>query len=54
MGDMAHGHDNAISVQPGKSRSLTMTFAEAGDILVGCHEPGHYDAGMKATLSVVD
>jgi uncharacterized cupredoxin-like copper-binding protein len=54
MGDMGHGHDNAISVQPGKKGTLTMTFTKAGDILVGCHEPGHYDAGMKATLSVVD
>ena len=54
MGEMAHGHDNALSVEPGKTRSLTLTFAEAGSFLVGCHEPGHYDAGMKATLTVVD
>jgi uncharacterized cupredoxin-like copper-binding protein len=53
-GGMSHGHDNALSLQPGETGSLTMTFAEAGSLLIGCHEPGHYDAGMKATLTVVD
>ena len=54
MGEMSHGHDNALSVEAGETGSLTMTFAEAGSLLVGCHEPGHYHAGMKATLTVVD
>lgn len=54
MGGMSHGHDNAVSVAPGKTESLTMTFADAGTLLVGCHEPGHYAAGMKATLTIVD
>ena len=53
-GGMSHGHDNALSLKAGASGSLTMTFAEAGSLLIGCHEPGHYDAGMKATLNVVD
>lgn len=53
-GGMSHGHDNALSLGAGESGSLTMTFAEAGSLLIGCHEPGHYDAGMKATLTVVD
>lgn len=54
LGHMAHGHDNALSVEPGDTGSLTMTFASAGSIVIGCHEPGHYDAGMKAKLTVVD
>lgn len=53
-GAMSHGHDNALSLEGGESGSLTMTFAAAGSLLIGCHEPGHYDAGMKATLTVVD
>jgi len=53
-GVMSHGHDNALSLKAGETGSLTMTFAEAGSLLIGCHEPGHYDAGMKATLTVVD
>lgn len=53
-GGMSHGHDNALSLEAGETGSLTMTFAEAGSLLIGCHEPGHYDAGMKVVLSVVD
>jgi uncharacterized cupredoxin-like copper-binding protein len=53
-GGMSHGHDNALSLKAGETGSLTMTFAKAGSLLIGCHEPGHYDAGMKATLTVVD
>ena len=51
---MSHGHDNALSLKAGETGSLSMTFADAGSLLIGCHEPGHYDAGMKATLTVVD
>jgi uncharacterized cupredoxin-like copper-binding protein len=53
-GGMSHGHDNALTLDGGESGSLTMTFPEAGSLLIGCHEPGHYQAGMKATLTVVD
>jgi uncharacterized cupredoxin-like copper-binding protein len=53
-GGMSHGHDNALSLTAGETGSLTMTFAEATSLLIGCHEPGHYEAGMKATLEVVD
>jgi len=53
-GGMSHGHDNALSLKAGESGSLTMTFADAGSLIIGCHEPGHYDAGMVATLTVVD
>jgi uncharacterized cupredoxin-like copper-binding protein len=53
-GHMAHGHHNALSVEPGDTSSLTMIFASAGPIVIGCHEAGHYDAGMRAMLSVVE
>ena len=54
LGGMGHGHDNALSLKAGETGSLTMTFAKAGSLLIGCHEPGHYEAGMRATLIVVD
>ena len=54
MTEMSHDHGNGISVDAGETRSLTMTFPEAGAQLVGCHEIGHYDAGMSGTLTVVD
>jgi uncharacterized cupredoxin-like copper-binding protein len=43
---------NAITLQPGETKTLEYTFEEAGELLAGCHEPGHYDAGMVATITV--
>jgi uncharacterized cupredoxin-like copper-binding protein len=43
---------NAISIVPGETKTLEWTFDEAGEILAGCHEPGHYDGGMVATIHV--
>ena len=49
--DGHHGADG-ISVDSGKTGSLTHTF-KAGDVLViGCHEVGHYAAGMKLAITV--
>ena len=53
-GGSHHGHGNALSLEAGASDSLTLTFSGPGELLVGCHVPGHYEAGMVATLSVVD
>lgn len=49
---MAHDTDAGVSVEPGESETFEYTFAEAGDLLAGCHEPGHYGGGMKATITV--
>ncbi len=43
---------NAVDVAPGETKELTWTFAKAGTTLYGCHEPGHYAAGMKGTVTV--
>ena len=48
----ASGDDNKITVEPGKSGNLTYRFDEAGTYEIGCHEPGHYAAGMKITINV--
>ena len=55
--EMRKGHDhgkaaNAVSVKPGKSASLTHTFDNAGQVIIGCHEPGHYIGGMRITVNV--
>ncbi|HKZ91283.1 MAG TPA: hypothetical protein VJZ50_04025 [Candidatus Limnocylindrales bacterium] len=52
MGGMAHDEPNGIAVDPGESKVLEHTFAVAGSVLIGCHELGHYDAGMVATVEV--
>ena len=49
-----HGSsDDAIKVDPGQTGELTHTFDSAGTVEIGCHEPGHYDAGMKIVIDVL-
>ena len=43
---------NAITVQPGTSGALTHTFAPGESLVIGCHQAGHYQAGMKLALTV--
>jgi uncharacterized cupredoxin-like copper-binding protein len=53
MPGMMHDEDFAITVEPGKTKELVWTFDKPGTTLAGCHVPGHYPAGMKATIAVV-
>ncbi|HEX2046966.1 MAG TPA: cupredoxin domain-containing protein [Acidimicrobiales bacterium] len=55
--DMRSGHDhgegaNAITLKPGKQGQLVYTFDRPGQVIIGCHEPGHYTGGMKVTVNV--
>lgn len=43
---------NAMVIGPGETRELTWHFTEAGSLLIGCHQVGHYEAGMKAEVLV--
>ena len=52
MGGMGHDEPNGVAVDPGATETLEYTFAEAGEILAGCHEPGHYESGMVASMTV--
>ena len=52
MGDHDMGTDEEITVEPGKTGELHYTFPDAGSVLIGCHQPGHYEAGMQATVNV--
>ena len=51
--DMAmHDEPNAFVLEPGETKEMTWHMTEDGDILFGCHQPGHYAAGMKGTVVV--
>jgi uncharacterized cupredoxin-like copper-binding protein len=52
MGGMSHDEPEGIAVKPGETKELTYTFAEAGQMLAGCHVVGHYGGGMKAEITV--
>lgn len=51
---MMHDDPNAVSLQPGETKELTWTFAAPGELIFGCHEPGHYEAGMRGDLTVTE
>ncbi len=42
-----------VDVQPGETGTLEYAFDEPGELILGCLYPGHYEAGMKATITVV-
>ena len=52
-GPEAEGEGAAIIVEPGRTGELTYTFDAGEEVLIGCHEPGRYDAGMKISIGVV-
>ncbi len=39
-----------VTVSPGRRAEMRHRFDEAGPVLLGCHQPGHWEAGMKATV----
>lgn len=43
---------NAITIDAGETAELTWRFSEPGTVLVGCHVPGHWEAGMRGTVTV--
>jgi uncharacterized cupredoxin-like copper-binding protein len=42
----------AMELLPGAVGQLTYTFARPGILFIGCHEQGHYAAGMRVTITV--
>ncbi len=51
-GDHHHDSSNTVTVGPGATMELTWTAGESGTLLIGCHQPGHYGAGMKAEIRI--
>ena len=54
--DHGGGHEGddaeVIEVEPGDDGQLSYTFDEPGEYVVGCHQPGHYEDGMKLQVTV--
>jgi len=42
----------AEDIAPGQTADLLWTFPTAGRYQMACHVPGHFEAGMKATVTV--
>lgn len=50
--DMEHDDPNAVAVMPGMTGTLVWRFENAGTFGFACLIPGHFEAGMKGTLTV--
>jgi len=50
-GSMMSG-PNAVQLQPGESATIVWKFTAMGSLIFGCHEPGHYAAGMLGNIEV--
>jgi len=50
--NMHHEDANQVRVAPSQTAELAWHFTKAGMVDFGCLMPGHYDAGMKGTVSV--
>jgi uncharacterized cupredoxin-like copper-binding protein len=42
----------ALELPPGETKEAVVTFELGGEIVYGCHEPGHYGGGMVGTVVV--
>ena len=53
--EMDHDTSSGVSVDPEQTETFDYTFGETDEaIFAGCHEPGHYEGGMVATITVRD
>jgi uncharacterized cupredoxin-like copper-binding protein len=44
---MPHDTPNSITLQPGETKELTWRFGDTATLQYACHQPGHYQAGMR-------
>lgn len=49
---MAHADPNQVTVGPGEAGELVWQFTKSGKIDFACLQPGHFEAGMKGSVSV--
>lgn len=42
----------SIDLPAGQTKTINLTFPTSGTLVYGCHEPGHYPAGMKGAIKV--
>jgi uncharacterized cupredoxin-like copper-binding protein len=50
--EMEHDDPNQVRVAPGQVGEIIWQFSKPGRLAFACLIPGHYEAGMKGTVSV--
>ena len=49
---MTHEFPNSITLQPGETKRITWRFGDAASLEFACHQPGHYQAGMRGQITI--
>jgi uncharacterized cupredoxin-like copper-binding protein len=49
---MEHDDPNLVSLEPGKTGEVIWQFTKPGKVGFACLHVGHYEAGMKGTVTV--
>jgi uncharacterized cupredoxin-like copper-binding protein len=49
---MAHDSPNSITLAPRTTKELTWRFGDTATLEYGCHQPRHYQAGMRGQITV--
>lgn len=53
--DMVHEEEpDAVTVEPGQTKTLIWRFGTPGLVEGACHIPGHYEAGMVTRIQVTE
>ena len=52
MPDTRHEHDNVLTVDPGKTRSIVWEFGDMEEVELACHMRGNYEKGMVVRVTV--
>lgn len=51
-GSMQQDTPYSVILLPGETKKLAWRFTTRGEVLYGCHQPGHYQGGMVGTITV--
>jgi len=51
---MEHEEPNMLLLEPSAKGGLIWKFTEAGTVDFACLQPGHYDAGMKGSVLIIN
>lgn len=51
--EMEHADANMVTVQPGETGEIIWQFTQSGKVDFACLLPGHYEKGMKGSVSVL-
>lgn len=52
--EMEHDDPNSVRLAPGKSGDIVWKFTKSGTLTFACLMPGHYEAGMRGDVTVID